>query len=150
MSVMFAITRMSMKSASFPLASPPLPPPPTTPLPPPGWLMEALVFHQGIFARWFLHFFAVICCCQILARWTQGCDWQISPTPPLPPWLHPGSCQAFKDISCTFGALYITALLLSPEIIIIINTRGSHCLCFWKCQKCWYHSVLCVASYKMF
>ena len=66
------------------LLSPPPPPPPLTPLPPPGWLMGALVFHQGIFARSFLHFFAVICRCQILARSTQGCDWQISPTPPLP------------------------------------------------------------------
>ena len=92
-SALFAITRLSMKSFSFPLIPPPFfslpppsppPPPPLTPLPPPGWLMGALVFHQGIFARSFLHFFAVICRCQILARSTQGCDWQISPTPPLP------------------------------------------------------------------
>ena len=69
-------------SSSSPPANPP--PPLTTPLPPPGWLMKVLVFHQGIFARSFLHFFAVICRCQILARSTQGCDWQISPTPPLP------------------------------------------------------------------
>ena len=114
-----------------------------TPLPPTPlwWLMEAVVFHQGGFALSFMHFFAVVLqrpdLSQIDTRlWFTG-----SPLPSHP-WLHPGFCQPFKDISCSFGSLFYIAFseLKADDISIFIGLRtcSDRDIQFWgKMEKEW-------------
>ena len=92
------VTRLTINP--FNILVPPPSTPFTLPYPPlPGWLMEPLVFHQGGFAQSFMHFFAVIA----PARFKL--DWHRDVIYPSFSWSHPGFCQVFKDISCSFGSL---------------------------------------------
>ena len=112
-------------------------PPPPTPL---WWLMEAVVFHQGGFALSFMHFFAVVLQRPDLSQIDTRL-WFTGSPPPSHPWLHPGFCQPFKDISCSFGSLLHRFSALKADnisIFIGLRTCSDKDIQFWgKMKKEW-------------
>ena len=68
--------------------------------------------------------------------------WFTGSPPPSHPWLHPGFCQPFKDISCSFGSLFYIAFsaLKADNISIFIGLRtcSDKDIQFWgKMKKEW-------------
>ena len=151
-SALFAITRLSMKSFSFPLIPPPffsLPPLfPTPDTPSPSWLTDG---GAGLSSGHICTvIFALFRCHLPLPDFSQ-IDTRVWLTDlPHPTSPRPGYILAPVKHSRTFPVLL--EHFISPLCFYHLRSSSSstYCLWLWKCQKCWYHSVLCVASYKMF